>query len=237
MRPFLIPLVAACAPRASTPPARLVALDSPIAPAAHGTDVQADLGHVGTMWGPELVNGGSRLRHAVSSAVVVEGEAGVMRVLNAGEGGPRNAYSGRGGIMLRSSGETGLSAALSAGLGGGYASVAGGWGSVDVGGALAGTHRWFRPVVAGDASYNRPFGDKRFVVVEPDGTPSTLHLTQNVSVRGTLAVELGPTDRTVIVGLSVMRIVADSSGVIPEYDTSPDEVFVAIGGGFRATID
>lgn len=237
MRPFLIPLVAACTPRAYTPPARLAALDSPIAPAAHGTDIQADLGRVGTMWGPELVSGGSRLRHAVTSAVVVEGEAGVMRVLNAGDGGSRNAYTGRGGIMVRSSGETGMCAALSAGLGGGYSPVAGGWGSFDVGGALAGTHRWFRPVLAGDASYNRPFGDTRFVVVESDGGTSTLHLTQNVSVRGTLEVELGPTDRTLIVGMSVMRIEANSSGAIPEYDTSPDEVFVAIGGGFRATIE
>jgi hypothetical protein len=232
----LILLAAACTPRAYAPPARLGALDSPIAPPAGETDAQLEVSRVGTVFGPELVDGGGRVRHAVSDAVIVEGEARMLHVTNGTQALARNGYGGRAGLILRAPEDHELRAALLFGVGGGRSATAGGWGSIDVGFALAGSHRWFRPIVGGDVAFNRPIAARKFTVGEDDDA-TTLQLASNVLLRGTAGLELGPTHRAALIGGSVMRPIG-RTGVVdptPEPDRA-DDVFFAITVGFRTAL-
>ena len=240
----------ACTPSAYAPPARLTPLDTPSAPAAGGTDVQGEVGRLGTVFGPALVDGNFRARHALNDHVVVEGEAGMAAVTNAGTvvtpearstvpvahaSTSRDAYTGRGGVILQGV-DGAVRGALTAGLGGGYSPVAGGWTSLDVGGAFGGTHRWFRPWLAGDLGLNEPLGAHPFTVAYGDSEQTTLELTPNAIVRGTFGIELGPVDRAFILGLSVTRVIAESNGAFGADRSSGGEGFVGIAAGFRARL-
>jgi hypothetical protein len=235
---------AACSPRAVTPPARTFALDSANAPQTGHSDVQMGVSRVGTIWGPELVNGETRVRHAVQPGVVLEADAGLLHVTNDGDGGNRNALTGRLGVMLRPpEWEThDLRVALNLGLGGGHAPEAGNWGALDVGVLLAGSHRWVRPLVGAGGGFSRPFGEKTFVVTEhdEDRTQTTLQLPRNLTANVSAGVELGPTHRTVIIGATMTHFWLQESSIVGEMLEDADEnddLFFALGAAARFSLD
>ncbi len=248
---FAVLVLGACAPSAYAPPARLTPLDSPSGPAAGGTDVQGEVGRLGTVFGPSLVDGNFRARHALTDHVVIEGETGMAVVTNTGDivttsarstSGPgsssstsRDGYTGRGGLILQGI-DGSVRGALTAGLGGGYSPVAGSWSSVDIGGSIGGTHRWVRPWLSGDLGVNEPIHARRFTVAYGDSEQTTLEMTSNATVRGTLGLELGPIDRAFLVGLSVTRVIADSNGAFGADRQNGDDGFVGIAAGFRARL-
>jgi hypothetical protein len=237
--PLVLVCAAACTPRAVTPPSRTFVMSAPgAAPAPGGTDVQLDAASIGTMWGPELVGGNARLRHTLEPGVTLEADGGILHVTNPGQGGDRNGYTGRLGVMLRS--ESGRWA-LGAGLGGGTSPTAGSWGAADVYGAVSGKHRYFRPMIALGVGYSAPFGDTTFVVHDPDSDDqpmTTLRLPRNVISATHVGIELGPPEAALVVGASMLRFwVRDDSVVQPTEESDPeDEMFLAVGGGFRFTI-
>jgi hypothetical protein len=253
VRLLALALIGACTPAAYAPPARMVTLDSPSAPRAHDTDLQTELGHVGTIWGPSLTSGNLRARHAVSDSVVIEGETGLSRVENEGTvvassertssgtvetrgSDSRNAYTGRAGVILQ--GVDGrVRGALTAGLGGGYSPVAGGWTSFDIGAGFGGTHRWIRPWWTGELGYNQPLSSRPFVVDYGDDEEAVLALTSNLMARSTVGLELGPEDSAFVVGLSVIRIFADTNGALDaNHAQSGGDAYMSIAAGLRVLL-
>ncbi|MEZ4403171.1 MAG: hypothetical protein R3B06_24315 [Kofleriaceae bacterium] len=228
----------ACTPSAITPPARTFAFDSATAPAVGQTDVQVDLARAGTPFGPELIAGGGRVRHAVRPGILVEGEAGTFAITNEGSGPGRMAYTGRAGAMFRPEGAEGLAVAFNLGAGGGYAPAAGGWASADLGAVVTGTNRWVRPVLGVDVSHSRPIGNKVFTVTEPDGTASKLRLPVTTSLRGTAGLEIGPPDRAVILGASWLHGYRDQRSRVDSTADEPSaEDYLLLGAGVRVGLD
>lgn len=254
-------LIAACTPSAYAPPARLISLDSPTAPTARGTDVQGEIGRIGQMFGPDVATGNLRARHALSDNLVIEGETGLAKVENEGTvvvnqpiarstTGPtgtlltsqstsRDAYTARGGVILQGI-DGGVRGALSAGAGGGYSPTAGSWTAIDVGASAGGTGRWVRPWFAGELGLNQPLNARPFSVQYGDidqTDTTTLEMTSNLMVRGTLGLEIGPVARAVVLGLSVTRLYADTNGQLGS-DAYNDAggAFVAVAAGFRALL-
>ena len=183
--------------------------------------------------------------------LVLEGETGMAAVTNEGSvvtasarsttgsqdstSTSRDAYTGRAGVVLQGI-DGGVRGALTAGIGGGYSPVAGGWTSVDVGAGFGGTHRWIRPWFNGDLGVNQPVSARPFTVAYGDNESTTLELTPNLMVRGTVGLELGPVDRAFIVGLSVTRVVADSNGASGTARSDGDDGFLGVAAGFRARL-
>ena len=239
----LVAAAAACTPRAVTPPTRTFALDSPNAPAVGHSDVQMGAARIGTIWGPELVNADTRVRHAVRRGVVVEGEAGLLHLLNEGGGDNRNAVTARIGVLLRPPEyETQeLRVALSLGAGGGHSPAAGDWGTFDAGVLISGSHRWVRPVVGLGGGVSRPFGDTTFTVTEPDGDPTMLQLPRNLTGYYTAGIELGPPHRTVILGGSVTHFWLQEPSVLAPAPAAEDaddvDIFFAVGAAARFSLD
>lgn len=237
--PFVMILalaVAACTPRAVTPPARTFVLDSPLTPEVGRDDAQLDVSHIGTIWGPEANSGNARLRHTVSPGVTVEGEAGLLHINNEGTGGDRNGYTGRVGLVLASADQH---EALAVGVGAGTSAAAGAWGGVDLGGMLSGTHRLVRPVLEADLGFSGPFDStRRFEVAEPDGDVTTLRLPRNITAKVSLGLELGDRATSVLVGASLVRFWLLENSVVGSTDTEyEDEAYLAIGAGLRFSVD
>ena len=237
MRPLLVlaTATAACTPHAVTPGARTFVMDSPLAPEVGHHDAQIDIAGIGQLWGPELVNGNARLRRTVSPGVVLEGEAGILHVTNAGTGGDRNGYTGRVGVLLQSEDRR---AALAIGAGGGTSLVAGSWGSADIGGMLTGKHAWIRPVLAADIGYSAPFGDQTFTVAEEDGTQTTLRLPRNIIAKVSLGLELGDRAASMLIGVSMVRFYLSESSVVDSVaEDYEDDGYLAAGLGIRFALD
>lgn len=235
---LLAVLAVACAPRAVTPNARMFAFDSPTAPAAGQADVQADLSRNAIALGPVVDTGGVRYRRGVHPSVVVEAEGGLLHLSNAGSGGSRDALTGRVGVMVRPPTDDGVRVAVSAGVGGGVSPAAGDWAAVDVGAAIGGGNRWVRPFIGGDLSYNVPLDATSFTVVEGDGDRTTLRLPTTFAARTTAGLEIGPPSTTFLAGFSLARMIASEPDVVaPASPDHADELVVAIGLGFRATLD
>jgi hypothetical protein len=238
MRPSLalLLLAAACSPRAVTPPSRTFVIDGPGAPPVGKSDVQLDAASISTLWGPELVGGNARLRQTVSPGVTMELDGGVLRVTNAGDGPARNAYTGRLGVLMHGLGGR---LALGAGLGGGVSRAAGSWGAADVHGAIAGAHRYIRPILGGGFGYAAPFGNRTFDVREPDDkSPTTLRLPRNLIAQIDLGLELGPRDKAFLLGGTLSRFwLRDNSEVGDTGGYDHDDFFVALGIGARFTLD
>jgi hypothetical protein len=244
MRPSVavLALAAACSPRAVTPPGRTLHLDSPNAPAAGQSDAQLGVSRVGTIWGPELVGGEGRIRHAVSPGLVVEGEAGMLHLLNEGSGDSRNALTGRLGLLLRppEAEDHGARVALMLGVGGGTSRAAGEWASFDANAAIAGTHRWIRPVVTVGGGISRPLGDTTFMVTETDGTVTTLQLPRNLTAQASAGLELGPTHRTLVLGATMTHFWLQEDSILAPLPEEPEEesdVFFALGAAARFALD
>jgi hypothetical protein len=240
-------LIAACTPVAYAPPSRLISLDSPTAPRAGGTDVQAEVGRLGSIFGPDLVDGNLRTRYAIDDGLAVEGEAGVARVMNEGnvytetpsgnlrtQDATRTGYTARAGI-IRHGRDGSVRGAVTAGLGGGYAPIAGGWASADVGASVGGTNHWVRPWFAGDLAYNQPVSSRRFAVSNDD-SETTLEMAANGMVRLTIGLELGPENCALLLGFSVTTVLASSNGVLDNEPHDGNEGFLTLAAGFRAQL-
>jgi len=236
MRPsiWILPLFAACSPRAVTPPARTFVMDSPALATGKG-DLQADVSRVATFWGPELTSGNGRLRRAVSDETILEGEVGVLHVTNSGDAASRDAYTGRVGAIWRTEDQF---AAIGVGIGGGMSPAAGSWGAVDAGVLLSGTHRYIRPILEGDLGYSAPFDDSRtFSVTESDGTRSTLRLPHNATGKLTFGLELGDRTASMLLGLSFIKFWQAETSRVGSDEPPDNDVYVALGLGFRVGID
>jgi hypothetical protein len=255
VRLLAVALVAACTPAAYAPPARLISLDSPTGPQARGTDLQGEVGRIGTLWGPALSNGNLRARHALSDSVVLEGETGIAHVENEGTvvttptslarsttvpvrstSSSRDGYTGRAGVMLQGI-DGSIRGALTAGLGGGYSPVAGGWTSIDLGASAGGTNRYIRPWFAGELGFNQPLSHRSFIVDYGDNEQAVLALTANLMARGTFGLELGPVRRAFVLGLSITRVYADTNGALDvNHAEAGGDAYVAVAAGFRALL-
>jgi hypothetical protein len=223
--------IAACSPLAVSPPARTHVMTSPLEP-ANGQDVQVDVARIGNLiWGPELASANARLRRNVEPGLVVEADAGLLHVTNAGDGGSRNGYTGRLGLVRHYDERL----AIGAGAGAGHSDAAGNWGSVDIGGVVSGKHRYVRPVLGGTLGYSRPIGQRRtFTVSEPEGAETTLRLPSNRFAQVNVGIELGPRDQALVLGGSLMKFWLDEVSQVPatEYSTR-EELFVTLGIGVR----
>lgn len=226
-------LVVACTPRAVTPPSRTLVMQSPMMPAVGHQDVQLDASRIGTIWGPELVNGDARLRHVVAPNVALEADAGMLYLTNDGEGGDRSALTGRLGVLVADRTQR---IAVGGGVGGGHSEVAGSWGTIDVGGVITGKHAYVRPTLGGTVGYAKPFGDRTFTVAEPDGTTTTLTLPRNLFAQLNIGLELGPRDVAFLVGASVISFWLGESDR-PGGPVDDDDGFIAIGIGLRVLAD
>jgi len=238
MRSFLPLVLAACSPAAYAPPSRGFALDSPIAPTAGHQDVQGDLSRIGApVFGPDLVSGQARVRHALTPEVTVEGEAGILEVTNGGTTSvSREGYTGRAGVMLGRELNDEIRGAITAGVGGGYAKAAGGWTAIDVGVAAAGEGRYVRPFLAAEVSLDRAISGHRFTVTDGD-SETVLRLANNATVRGTLGIEFGRPEAAVLLGISLARIFANDNGVVSGSSSTDDtDLFIAIGAGVRIAL-
>ncbi len=224
-----------CTPRAFTPNARAFAFDSPTAPAVGDADVQGDIARIGSPFGPELANGGVRYRRGLRPGLVGEVEGGFLHLTNDGSGGSRNAVTGRGGVMLHTSADE-LRTALTLGVGGGLSPAAGQWASFDFGVAIGGSHRWLRPFVGGDVSYNAAFGSRPFTVAEPDGEPVTLVLPDTITTRATAGVEIGPPHLSGLIGFSIAQAFAREPDRVGASERHDDTV-LALGVGVRVALD
>jgi hypothetical protein len=238
---YLLPVVVvvgACTPRAVTPPSRTFVIDSPSAPEPGHSDVQLDAAGIGSLWGPELVGGNARLRRTIEPGVSVETDAGVLHVTNPGEASDRNGYTGRLGVLLHSRDKH---LALGAGVGGGLSPTAGGWGSVDVHGAISGAHCYIRPMLGGGIGYSTPLGDTTFVVHQAggDGSGTALQLPRNVIGELHLGLELGPPDKALVLGASLLHFWLREGSRVgdPAQFTHEEDDFAALGIGLRIAID
>lgn len=236
-----VALAAACTPRAFTPNARTLAIDSPETPGLGHADLQGDLGLAGAPFGPDATDGGLRYRRTVREGMTVEGEGRVLYLTTEDDEqkntASRSAVTGRVGLMLQPAKDDAVRSALTIGVGGGHSATAGQWASVDLGGVIGGGHRLFRPFIGGDVSYNAAVGSKRFDVVDTDDDSAvTLELPNTVGLRATAGLELGPPDAAAVVGFSLARMIGLEPDVVGSTDKD-DEVVVALGLGFRLALD
>jgi hypothetical protein len=225
---------------AVTPPSRTFVMDSPSAPAVGSSDVQLDAAAISSgIWGTELVGGNARLRHTLEPGVSIEADTGVLHVTNSGEGGDRNGYTGRIGLLLHSDSRHW---ALGTGLGGGMSATAGNWGAADVHGVLSGAHRYVRPMLGVGLGYSAPFGDQTFAVHDPDNDDNpdtTLQLPRNAIAQVHLGLELGRRDKAFILGISMLRFWLREDSVVSATTAAAqlDQAFIALGVGLRFGLD
>jgi hypothetical protein len=238
MRPsiLLVPLLAACTPRAVTPPSRTFVMDSPRLSTGH-RDFQIDVAKMGTIWGPDLTGSNARLRTAVSDSTILEGEAGLLHVNNEGSGGDRNAYTGRLGAIWRSEDQR---MSVGAGLGGGTSQLAGSWVAGDIGVLATGKNPNIRPVIGATIGYSSPLDRSHtFTVADPDGVDSTLRLPRDVTVGLHLGIELGTEEVSVLAGLSLVKFLPLEDSVLDDGsdEIDEDETYLAAGLGVRFRVD
>lgn len=226
-------IATACTPHAYTPSARPMPLSSAQAPSTGESDVQLDGNASGEVLGPGIVAGNVRYRRGLREDVAVVGDVGLLRVDGNNHG--QNPYAGtaRVGVQVHAPANDDLHAAAFAGVGGGFAPTAGGFASVDVGGVLTGTHRYVRPVFVLDLYASEPIGAKGFVANEDNvGTGDEMvdvKLPRTIGVQGLLGFDLGPRDRSALLGLAVAQLHTFENDV----QEARSETFFGLGGGFR----
>jgi hypothetical protein len=198
------------------------------------SDIQVD-GHAqGEVFGPGIFAGNVRYRRGVKDDLALVGDVGLARV--DGENMGQNPYAGtaRAGVQVSAPHPNGdFVAAGFAGAGGGYAPTAGGWASIDVGGVLTGTHRYVRPIFLVDLYASQPIGAKTFMayednIVDADGY-ETVKLPRTLGAQGLLGFDLGPRDRSAMVGFAFAQLYTFENDV----QQAKSETFFGLGGGFR----
>jgi hypothetical protein len=186
-----VPL-AACSYTSYTPPARMMPLETAIAPAAGAADLQLEGSTEGAFWGFGTNNGAARLREGVTENLAVTGEAGMFSVSgNAAPGTDTNAYQTRVGLHAHDTDRTeGPHLAMTAGLGAGTSSIAGRWVSEDVGVVASGNGAWVVPFVALEGFASQPIDGHPFTYTDTNGDPHPDQLTNTGGFRITAGLEL-----------------------------------------------
>lgn len=217
-------LTVGCANHAFTPSARPMPLSPAQAPATGESDVQLDGNASGEVMGPGIIAGNVRYRRGLTDEVALTGDLGLLRVKDAES--DENPYAGmsRVGVQVHGDATDEIVAAAFAGAGAGYAPAAGGWVSGDVGGMFSGTHRYVRPLLLLQVYASQPFATEVF----PSGD-SMLRLPRTYGVQGLFGFDLGPRDRSVMLGLAVAQLYA----VANDQQDALSETFFGLGGGFR----
>ena len=217
--------ITGCSTRAFTPPARPMPLSPAQTPKTGEYDVQVDGNANGAVFGPTLYTGNLRYRHGLSDQLSIVGDVGYARAEgHTADHLDPNAGTARVGGQLSAPAIDEIDAAVFAGVGGGYAPAAGGWGSVDVGGTLTGTHRYVRPMLVVNGYVSEPFATKVFTV-----TSEMLRLPRTFGAQGLVGLDLGPRDRAVLIGLAAAFL----HGIATDVHEAEQDVFIGLGGGFR----
>lgn len=231
---LIVSAAAACTPHAYTPSARPMPLGTAQTPARGESDVQID-GHAqGEVLGPGIFAGNVRYRRGVKDNLAVVGDVGVARVDGDSMGQNPYATTARAGVQVSAPHSNGdLVAAGFAGAGGGYAPTAGGWASVDVGGVLTGTNRHVRPIFLVDLYASQPIAAKSFMAYEDNyggaDNVRTVMLPRTIGAQALAGFDLGPRDRSFLVGLAVAQLYTFEN----EVQEAKSETFFGLGGGFR----
>lgn len=241
MRLLLLAGVGACSPMAVTPPPRAFALTSPSTPDVRRADAQIGVQRIThSMWGPDLNGRTARVRYTLEPGVTVEADAGMLTVANEGEveGGDRDAYTGRVGVLLATPDRH---FALAAGVGGGVSAAAGSWGGADLLGVVSGQHRHVRPMIGAGLGYSAPFRATPFKVHEParsgGGERATLLLPRNAFGQVLVGIELGPPKLALVLGASYMRVkLFDESVVGVSGPPDDDAIFLEVGAALRVAL-
>jgi len=218
----------------------MFAMDSPTAPDAGRTDVQLDGTVMGQVFGPEGLGANARVRHTLEPGVSLEVDGGVFHVTNSPEAGDtfdRNGYTGRVGVLLHTPSRHW---ALGGGLGGGVSNTAGNWGAADIHGMVSGAHELIRPMLSVAFGYSAPFGDQTFTVhysgEDNESGVATLQLPRNAFLQTSVGLELGPRDRAVLLGASLLRFWLFEDSVLSGPDAGEqqrDDAYFALGIGLR----
>jgi hypothetical protein len=224
---------AACTPHAYTPSARVMPLSSAEAPVTGEQDVQIDGNMTGEVFGPGVFAGNVRYRRGVRDDLALVGDVGLARVDGNNMGQNPWATSARAGVQYHAPANDDLHAAAFAGAGAGFAPTAGGWASVDVGGVLTGTNRHVRPILVLDLYASAPLGARTFMAYEDNiGAPDDdelVKLPRTIGAQGLVGFDLGPRDRSVLLGLALARLHTFENDV----QEARSETFIGLGGGFR----
>jgi hypothetical protein len=176
--------VAGCSYTSYTPPARMMPLETAVAPPPQQLDVQSEVSMAGAIFGFNTYNGALRVREGVTDNLAVTAEGGVTRIDgNAAPGTPQNAYVGRVGVHLHMADrEPGLHVALTAGVGGGASSLAGRWISEDVGLIVSGNGAWVAPFASIEGFASQPIDAQPFTY-EASGDAHPDVLTRSAGFR------------------------------------------------------
>jgi hypothetical protein len=163
--PIAIAVLAALAPACSyqlaSPPARIVTLESARTLAPHETVIAAKGTAQSAIFDPGIIGGTVLVRHGVADHVEVNSEVSYVRVQASDEDTKAfdldpSIYAGHVGAKL----SAGRNVALTAGVGGGYAPAAGGFGAVDLGGIVSYDNCYVVPFVAISGLVSQPIGAK-----------------------------------------------------------------------------
>jgi hypothetical protein len=192
-------------------------------PKPHEQDIQLDGNVTGEPMGPGITAGNVRYRRGVDDHLALTADVGMLKV--DGNNG-LNPYAGTSRVGLQIAGDLidDMTATLFTGVGGGHAPTAGSWVAADTGVAIAGDHRYVRPVllVAGYAA--QPVATKVFVVDD-----TRLRMPRTYGAQVLFGFDLGPRDRAVLLGLAFARLWS----VANDTQMALAESFLGLGGGFR----
>jgi hypothetical protein len=194
------------------------------APARGRSDLQLDGNVTGEIMGPGIFAGNIRVRHGVSKRVALVGDVGMARADGESNGLDPRAGTARAGVHLHGDANEDVHAAVYAGAGGGYAPTAGGWASVDAGAVFTGNHRHVRPIFLVQVYGSQPIATRVFTVGD-----TMLRLPRTFGVQGLLGFDLGPRDRSLLLGLAIAQLSSSAN----DQQFARTETFFGLGAGFR----
>jgi hypothetical protein len=206
-------LFVGCTRHMYTPAARVVPVTIADAPRPGTGDVQIDAAAADQLLESALVGGNVRYRHGLRESLALTLDAGALRTVDVSDPAlERTGGTGRVGIQLHYK-ETDIDEddrsesafMLVSGMGGGYATGAGGWATGDVGVGWSGRGKYVRPTGLLSLYASQPIGSQ---VIETD---EPTRLSRTVGVHFTSGAELGPQASAFIIGASVGRLWAASN--------------------------
>jgi hypothetical protein len=212
-------LAGACSYTSYTPPARMMPLETAVAPAPGASDLQLEGSTANASLGFQTTNGAARLRGGLTDQVSISGEAGMISV-----GGDtdtsldRHAYIGRVAAHVHETDRSpGAHVAFTGGVGGGTSEVAGNWISEDAGVIVSGNGYWFVPFASLEGFASQPIDAPHFTYVDTSGYSHDDRLTRTAGFRVTAGFELRNGDAAdsafgLIVGLMLGGIQKPGTG-------------------------
>jgi hypothetical protein len=213
----------ACSYTSYTPPARMMPLETAVAPARGASDVQLEASSSAAMtfWGGfSAQSGAARLRGGLTDRVSISAEGGVISV----DGDTTNTIDhtadvGRVGVNVHEADRSpGAHVAFTGGVGGGRSTAAGNWISEDAGVIVSGNGHWFVPYASLEGFASQPVDARPFDYVDAhDNSTHSDILTNTAGFRITSGFELRDGDAAdsqigVIVGFMMGGIWKRDSG-------------------------